>query len=180
MSVRKSLSQAIGGLFTPAACTGGYVVMSSVTKNALAKLRKECTGRVASTVLALNPTYYADALSLFDSNVIGSTDPIRDGMIGKLYGFKAVIQLQDLPEGVLGALIPDNAVAFASRAVKVADESCYSEIGTTTDENGFTLTTVRHGSPAKGKGFLNVTCMYGINLFNGENTKYICATAPAG
>jgi len=86
--------------------------------------------------------------------------------------------MNDLPTGVVGALVPENAVAFASRAVTVADESCYSEIGTASDENGFTLTTLRHGSPAKGKGFLNVTCLYGMKMFNGENCKYICASAP--
>lgn len=175
LAIKKSLSKSIGGLFTESAC-GGKVTMTSVTKNALAKLRKECNGRVADTVLALNPAYFADALSLFDSNVISSTDPIRNGYIGQLYGFKAVIQLSDLPEGVSGVIIPDNAVAFASRAVAVADESCYSEIGTASDENGFTLTTFRHGSPAKGQGFLNVTCLYGMKLFNGENCKVIAAS----
>ena len=178
--IKKSISETLGGLFTPENCAGGYAVLSSVTKANLAKLRLACVGRIASTVLALNPTCYAEALSLFDSNVFGSADPIRDGYIGKLYGFKAVMELRDLPNGVIGALVPENSLAFASRAVPVADESCYSEMGTTSDENGFTLTTMRHGSPAKGKGFLNVTALYGATLLPASNVKYICSTAPQG
>lgn len=175
-SVSKNISATIGGLFTTTACSGGKVVMATVTKANLAKCRKECAGRIANTVLALSPDYYADALALFDSNVFGNADPIQQGYIGKLYGFKAVVQMNDLPSGVLGVIIPDNAIAIASRAVGVADESVYSEFGTVTDENGFTLTVMRHGSAINGKGFINVTTLFGATLVNGANCKYIAAS----
>lgn len=135
-----------------------------MTKANLAKLRNACAGRVADTVLALAPAEYADALALFDSNVIGDSEAIKNGVINGLYGFKAVIQLKDLPSGVKGALIPSNAVAVASRAVAVGDDSCYREIGTVSDEFGFTMTVMRHGSAAKGKGFLNVTALWGAKV----------------
>ena len=54
--VKASISKGIGGLFKAADCTGGKVVLSGdVTKVKLAKLRKECLGRTADTVLALSP-----------------------------------------------------------------------------------------------------------------------------
>lgn len=158
-SVSTAISKAFGGLFT-APEEGG--VSLTVSKSGLAKLRKECAGRIADTVLALAPEQYADALALFDANVYGGADAIKNGMIPGLYGFKAVVELRDAGEGVKGALIPSNAIAVASRAVEVGDDSCYREIGNVSDENGFTLTVMRHGSAAKGMGFLNVTTMFGM------------------
>ena len=90
--IKASISKELGGLFTTTACTGGKVVLSGdVTKVKLAKLRKECLGRTADTVLALSPDLYAETLALFDTNVIGNSNAIRNGYVGNLYGFKAVI-----------------------------------------------------------------------------------------
>ena len=161
--VKGFISEKIGGLFLSGE-TSLTATFNSVTKSNLAKLRKECKGRVADTVLALSPDNYAEALALFDSNVIGDANAIRNGYVGNLYGFKAVIQLKDPPQNVKGALIPSNAIAIASRAVAVADDSCYREVGTVSDEFGFTLTVMRHGSAAKGKGFLNVTSLVGMKM----------------
>lgn len=172
-SVGKYISGVIGGLITTSLTK---VTMASVTKAALAGLRASCAGRVADTVLALAPDYFADALALFDSNVIGDQDPIRNGYIDRLYGFKSVIQLTDLPAGIKGALIPANGVAFASRAVGVGDEGAYSEFGTVSDENGFTLTVMRHGDPKTGKGFINITSLMGAALTQTDKTKYIAAS----
>lgn len=157
------ISQAFGAIFNDTDITLS-ASLASVTKGNLAKLRKECKARVADTVLALAPDQYADALALFDSNVIGDSDAIRDGQVKKLYGFKSCVELRDLPEGIKGALIPATAVAVASRAVRVADEDCYSEYGTASDENGFTLTVLKHGTPRTGKGYINMTTLFGFGL----------------
>ena len=111
-SVSASISATIGGLFTTSNCTGGKIVMASVTKAAIAGLRADCVGRVSNTVLLLNPTYYADLLGLLDSGVFGGTDPIQSGYVSKLYGFRAVAQANDLPSGVLGVLLPFLQVSF--------------------------------------------------------------------
>ena len=174
-SVSASISATIGGLFTTSNCTGGKIVMASVTKAAIAGLRADCVGRVSNTVLLLNPTYYADLLGLLDSGVFGGTDPIQSGYVSKLYGFRAVAQANDLPSGVLGVLLPSNSIAIASRTVAIPDPSCYSEYGTVTDENGFALTVLRHGSAATGKAFLNTTCLFGANFVKKSWVKYIAA-----
>ena len=175
-SVSKSISATIGGLFTTANCTGGKVVLASVTKAGLAGLRSSCVGRVADTVLMLAPDYYADTLALFDSSAYGGQDPVQTGMIPRLYGFKAVVQGNDLPTGVKGVILPYNAIAVASRAVAFTDPSCYSEFGTVMDENGFTMTFLRHGSAATGTAYINATCLFGASFVKKANVKYIAAS----
>ena len=175
-SVRASISATIGGLFTTSNCTGGAINMDTVTKAGVAGLRTECVGRVADNVLLLAPDYYADLLSLLDSSAYGSTDPIQTGYIPRLYGFKAIAQGNDLPSGVKGVLLPYNSIAIASRPVGIADTECYSEYGTVKDENGFTLTILRHGSPATGGAFVNATCLFGAGFVKKSNVKYIRET----
>ncbi len=174
--VKASISTVLGGLFTAAACTGGKAVLASVTKAGVAGLRSQCLGRTADTVLALEPGYYNTLLSLLDANILGTGEAIKTGYIGGLYGFKAVVQMLDLPEGVKGAIIPADSVAVASRAFPVADEGAYSEMGTVTDEYGFTLTVLRHGSAAKGTGFINVAALWGAALVQPGAIKYIAAS----
>lgn len=175
-SIGKAISTKIDGLFTTGNCTGGKVVLSSVTLANLAKLRAQCAGRVADTVLILEPGYYADMLGLLSANVYGNQDAILNGYIEKLFGFKAVVQGNDLPEGVKGALVPANGVAVAVRPVAVADPSAYPEAGIVSDENGFSISVLRHTAFATGKAFLNTTCLVGATLTQPANTKYIAAS----
>ena len=174
--VKASISTTLGGLFTAAACTGGKHVMASVTKATVAACRAACLGRCADTVLGLCPEYYNGLLSLLDADILGAQDAIKNGYIGGLYGFKGVVQLLDLPDGIKGAIIPADSVAIASRAFPVGEESCYAEYGTVSDEFGFTLTVLRHGSAAKGKGFLNVVALWGAALVQPDKIKYIAAS----
>lgn len=171
VAISAGISKAFGGLFT--APGEGGVTLGPVTKANLAKLRKECAGRIADTVLALAPEQYAEALSLFDSNVYGGSEAIKDGMVPGLYGFKAVVELRDAGEGVKGALVPANSIAVGSRAVAVGDDSCYREIGNVMDENGFTITVMRHGSAAKGTGFINITSNFGMKVVDATAIKIL-------
>lgn len=166
-AIKSSFSQDFGKLFTADSCTGGSVTLSGeITKAKIAQLRKSCKGRVADTVLALNSDLYADVLGLCDNGIYGSASAIQDGKLAySIFGFKAVVELRDADESIRGALIPADSVAFASRAVPVGDEGAYSEYGVVTDpETGLSLTVLRHGSAAKGKGFINVTELHGMNL----------------
>jgi len=183
-AVKKSISTGIGKLFKSASCTGGKVTVASVTKANIAKLRAECVGRIGETVLALDPTYFADLLALLDSNVYGGDQAIKQGYIPGLYGFKAVVPMYDLPTAagdseavdIKGALIPQDAIAFASRAVPVAEPQSYHEFGVAEDDFGFAITTMRHGSAAKGKAFLNMTSLWGAAIVKGSEIKYIAAS----
>lgn len=172
-SIRAYISKKLGGLLTSEKCTGGEVTLDTVTKAKLAGLRSKCKARVADTVLGLDPATYEATLALFDANVYGGRDAIQDGKFVSLYGFKAVIQLNDLPATIKGALIPADSIAWASRGVAVADESCYSEIGNAADEYGFTLTVMRHGSAGKGTGFINLTTLVGADVVQGDQIVLI-------
>lgn len=167
-SIRAYVSKKLGGLLTSEKCTGGEETLGAITKANIAGLRSKCKARVADTVLALDPATYEATLALFDANVYGGKDAVQDGKFVSLYGFKAIIQLNDLPVGCKGALIPSDSIAWASRAVAVADESVYSEIGNASDEYGFTLTVMRHGSAGKGTGFINITTLVGADVVQGD------------
>lgn len=170
-----NISTVLGGLFTAAACTGGKVVLASVTKASVAELITKCAGRVSDTVLGLDPVGYATLLSLLDVSAYGGGEAIRTGYIPGLYGFKAVIQLKDLPSGVTGVLIPSTAVAVAARKT-IKDEEGFLEAGTVMDENGFPITITRHFSAAKRDTFLNADVLWGAALVQPAKVKYLAAS----
>lgn len=177
-SIAKAISAKVGGLFTTTNCAGGKITMASVTKAALAKCRTQAAskGRVADYVLVLCPDYYADALALFDSNVYGDSDPIQDGYVKRLYGFKSVVCGYDLPEGVKGALVPAEGLAIAVRPVAIPDPSAYPECATVTDENGFSILAMRHTDFNTGASLVNVTTLVGADLARKDATFYISAS----
>lgn len=174
-SIAKAISAKIGGLFTTGNCAAGKITMASVTKAALAKCRTNAAtkGRVADYVLVLEPDYYADALALFDSNVYGNSDPIQDGYVSRLYGFKAVVCGYDLPAGVKGALVPAQGLAIAVRPVAIPDPAAYPECSTVTDENGFSILAMRHTDFNTGASLVNVTTLIGADLSRKNDTFYI-------
>lgn len=177
-SIAKAISAKVGGLFTTTNCAAGKITMASVTKAALAKCRTNAAskGRVADYVLILEPDYFADALALFDSNVFGSSDPIQEGFVPRLYGFKAVVCGYDLPEGVKGALVPSTGLAIAVRPVAIPDPAAYPECATVTDENGFSILAMRHTDFNTGASLVNVTTLIGADLSRKNDTFYIAAS----
>lgn len=91
--VRAGISKAIGGLFNTSDVTLTATVddLSAMQLQDFIDLRGECTGRIASTVLGLAPDYYNRFLGLLPANVYGSDDPVRNGYINNVYGFKSVV-----------------------------------------------------------------------------------------
>lgn len=177
-TIGAAISGKICGLFTAANCEAGKITMASVTKNAIAKLRTNAAakGRVGDYNLLLAGDYFADLISLLDSNVFGGADPIMDGVVKRLYGFRNVLCANDLPDGIKGALVPANGVAVAVRPAAIPDPEAYPECGVVTDENGFSLTAMRHTALATAKAFFNVTALVGAELVNKGNVYYIAAS----
>ena len=175
-AIANAVEGSIGDAITTAldSITKETTALGTLTLAKLAALRSKCKGKIGDTVLVLSPEKFDEALGLFDSSVYGGTEAVRGGVIPNLYGFKAVVRME-LPKydgtstASTAALIPSNAIAVATRAVAVGDESCYSEIGTQADENGFAITVMRHGSAATGKGFLNVTALVGATVVDAAN-----------
>ena len=177
-AVSKAISDTIGGLFTTENCKAGKITMASVTKNALAKLRTQAAGkgRIGDYVLLLDSDYYADAISLFDSNIYGGIDPIQNGYVPRLYGFKAIAMGVALPSGVKGVLVPSTGVCTAVRPVAIPSLNDYPEAGVVTDENGFSLLTMRHTDFSTGSAYVNVTTLVGATLARENETFYIAAS----
>ena len=173
--IGSSLSKEICGNFTAEKCLAGKITMASVTKNAIAKLRNSAAakGRIADYVLVLDGDYYADLISLLDSNVFGGVDPIQNGVIEKLYGFKSILCSYDLPDGIKGALVPSDGLAVAVRPVAIPDPQAYPECGVVSDEQGFSLTALRFTDFATAKAFYNVTTLVGTDLIRPNDTYYI-------
>ena len=171
------VSETLGGLFTTSACTGGKIVCETGSKANVAKILASIKGRASRTVLGLAPVYFATLLGDLDAHVYGGDEAIRQGIIRGLYGFKGVICLRDLTEGVVGAAIPSEAVAVAARAtLKAEDEKMFPEAGTVTDENGFPITVTRHMSYAKRDTFLNADVLWGAKLVQPTKVQYIAAS----
>ena len=148
------------------------VVFSSVTLAATAALRDKCAKLgidPARTVLMLEPATFASLLALLPANTFGGADAIRDGVIPSCFGFKAVVENSYLTttaaEYLVGALVPEDALAVAGRRVEVQSPKVYQEVGYTTDEaSGLTLTLRRFGKPETGENFASVEALFGAAL----------------
>lgn len=173
--VRGFISEKFGELLVSGNGVSTISALNTVTKSNLAKLRKECPAKPASTVLLCQPDVYADILALFDSSVLGTDggNAVETGILPRLYGYKAILQVEDMDNAYKAALVDEGAIAFASRAVKVGDEGAYSEFGTVADEYGFPLTVMRHGAPRTGCGYINVTTLFGAAIIQPSMIKLI-------
>lgn len=133
-SISTAISKTVGGLFTTENCQGGKVVLAfddtksdTYNRKQITKLRKSCVGRPADTVLILDPDNYNTLLALLPDNVKGDNTAIRDGVVGRFAGFKAIICGYDLPAGVTGAIVPSTSVAIAVRPVIIPQNGGYPE-----------------------------------------------------
>lgn len=111
------------------------------TKGIAAQLRAACDAAdiaAGDTILALNPTKFAELLDTLDAQLYGGPEAIRSGIVPNLYGYKAVVEVNEMPGDVggkqIGALIPATSMAVASRILPVLNPKLYDEVGVTTDE----------------------------------------------
>lgn len=163
------------------------VILSSVTKQSIAKLRGSCFAAgidPARTVLMLTPAAFGDLLALFDANVFGGPEAVRNGIIPRLYGFKAVCEngslSSDTNEKLVGALVPEDAIVVAGRTIEVGSRAPYDEVGYQRDEvSGITLGLRRHGNPATGENFLNLEALFGSNLVQPTKIVRLVSAATA-
>ena len=151
-----------------------------LTKLSVAKLRVACKNAkipVSRTILALTSEKFAELLSLLDANMYGGTEAIRLGMIPGLYGYKAVMEFDEIAEGV-GALIPDTSIAIAARVKEIQNAHLYQEVGTTTDDkSGLVVQMRRGGDWTTGDAVATAECLFGAKLI--QPTKVVRLVAEA-
>lgn len=169
-SIALSIVDAVGGLVTAANITNDET-LASITLANIAALRKTCVDygiEPSKTVLLLDPANFAVLLSLLPSLAYGGSEAIRNGVIPSLYGFKAVSEFSGFKATettLVGALIPEDAIAVAGRVVPVDSPAVYQEVGTETDpQSGLTLGIRRHGSPKTGTNFCTVEALFGAGF----------------
>ena len=163
------------------------VVFSSVTLAKFAELRAKCAALgidPARTVAMLEPTTFATIAARLPANAYGGADAIRDGIIPKLFGFKACIENSYLTttaaEYLVGALVPEEALAVAARKIEVQSPKVYQEAGYATDDaNGFTVTLRRFGKPETGENFMAVEALFGAALIQPEKCIRLVSQATA-
>ena len=119
---------------------------------------------VGTAVVVLNPLKYSKLMAKLDANVIGSADPIRSGMIGKLYGFKSFICSNKLPAGTVGAIVGQGAIATVNRYNAPGIANAYPLTYRATDDNGLTI-GFRYGTDlAKGYNYLAADMLIGAKV----------------
>ena len=119
---------------------------------------------VGTAVVVLNPLKYSKLMAKLDANIIGSADPIRSGMIGKLYGFKSFVCSNKLPEGTVGAIVGQGAIATVNRYNAPGIANAYPLTYRATDDNGLTI-GFRYGTDlAKGYNYLAADMLIGAKV----------------
>lgn len=185
-AIAQAISKALAGLIVKDAVSNEAVFAQS-SKSALSALRKVCAEKgidPAQTVVMLAPEAFAAILAALDANVYGGSEAIRQGIVEGLYGFKAVIEQSDLSttatEKLVGALVPDTALAVAGRVVPVLSPGVYEEIGITTDEvSGLALGLRRHGNPATGANYATAEALFGAALVQPSKIVRLVSAATA-
>lgn len=155
-----------------------------LTKAEVAGFRAACKEAdipVGDTVLALNSVKFAELLALLDANMYGGSEAIRNGIIPFLYGYKAVMEMDELNDtGLIGALIPSTSIAIASRILPVMNPKLYDEVGTTTDDKSeLTIQFRRGGDWRTGDSVATAEVLFGAKLV--QPTKIVrLVTAATG
>lgn len=120
---------------------------------------------VNQAVVVLAPTAFASLLGQLDANVYGGSEAIRLGYIDGLYGFKAVVCASNLPDGVNGAIVADNAIGIASRYLFSGTDEAYPETWKATDEDsGVTIGYRRFANLCTGKNYLAGEILFGAKV----------------
>lgn len=166
-AIAQAIITAVSGLIDENTVTASHT-LSTVSKTTIAGLRTACVNAEidpARTVVMLQPTQFAALLATLDANIYGGAEAIREGIVKGLYGFKAVCENSDLDSTLTGALVPEDALVIAGRAIPVMSPGIYEEVGTTRDElSGLVIGTRRHGNPATGANYLTHEALFGSAL----------------
>lgn len=142
----------------------------------LAKFRAACKAAnisIGNTILMLNAVKFSEVLAKLDAHVYGGNEAIRSGIIPSLFGYKAVIENDELNDtNLVGALVPADSIAIGSRTFKILNPSLYQELGQVTDDaSGLVLNIRRGGDWRTGDSVLTAECLFGAKLI--QPTKIV-------
>lgn len=176
-----AISDAIDDTFVAASMTGTALTVphdGSLTKADIAGLSAQTDADAARCVLVFNRAYYAKCLALLDAAVYGGAEAIRAGRLDAgVYGFKS-IQWAKLPDTIVGAVVPENGIVIAGRAVPCYSKAAYSDYRLETDpETGLTIGLRQFGIPETGENCIAVETAVGAALAQGAKIQKITVAA---
>lgn len=135
----------------------------------LGKVAAENDIPVDRSVIVLNPeTFYTILPLVADYSVYGGREGVVDGVIPGLYGFKGFVCAPNLPEGVKGAIVYDQAVGMASRYLYPGTEGAYPETWSVTTEEGFTVGFRRFMDLCRGANKVAGDVLFGAKILQAD------------
>lgn len=123
---------------------------------------------VDRAVVVLTPANFAAVLSQLDSNVFGGDEAIRYGYVPNLYGFAGFMSAPNLPAGVDGFIIAQDAIGIASRYVYPGTENAYPEVWTATTDDGFTIGYRRFMDLCNGVNRFAADVLFGAKILQAD------------
>jgi hypothetical protein len=164
-SLTRGINEYVFGLVNETNCplTATFDASSKTAVANLVAIAEENDIPVDRCVVVLNPTQFAKVLGLVDYSLIGSGDYIKTGVIGNLFGFKAIVQSSNLPSGK-GAIMLDEAMGVAAKYLAPMTPDAYPEAWAMTDESGFTMGARRYMDLNKGANIFAMDCLFGAKL----------------
>ena len=142
--------------------------VGAIDRKTVGELRKAASKRKLdpdNSILALCPDIYAELLTVYDSQIYGGTEAVRNGVLPRLLGFGNVIEVPSLASG--GFIAHGSALCFGARAVPIADTTPYQEFRTITDEElGVPMNIVVYTDGSTGATSYSVESLYGAAVGN--------------
>ena len=138
----------------------------------------------ADTVLLLNGKEYGQLLATLDANVYDTPSAIQDGRIPGLYGFRAVVKVDNMTNiagsNLRAALVPVNALGIAGRTIPVLNPKLYEDVGTVTDDkSGLVIQFRRGGDWRTDTSDLTAEALFGSKLLQPTKIVRIVSETPA-
>lgn len=184
VAVARSLASGVCGLINTTNCTATAKVLAlaDVTLANLAQLRATCnTNGVAPerTVVLLSPEYYAAVLGILPWTVLGGQQAILEGRLEKLFGFKSICQVNEFTAAAngattVGALVPEDSIAIATRFPTVLNGATYEGVGIMTDDDtGFGVQYRIAPNLDTDTRYLSTELIYGAKVVQGGKIALI-------
>ena len=150
----------------------------SLSKADIAALAGATKNDAARCVLVLNRAYWAKAIALFDADVYGGAEAIRQGRLdGGVFGWKAIQWSTKVPTSAVGVIIPEDALAVVARAVP-CNKAGYIDYKLEADEETGLAIGFRQGfTQETGTNFIAAETAFGAAFADANNCEKVVVAA---
>lgn len=173
------------GSFNEMVLTGTDKFTKSVVAEGLTAQCADADIDPSETVVLVNGKEFGELMNTLDANTYGGPSVIQNGRIEGLYGFRAVVKIDQLTtvagSNLRAALVPANALGIAGRTIPVLNPKLYEDVGTVTDDkSGLVIQFRRGGDWRKDTSDLTAEALFGAKLLQPTKiVRIVSAAAPA-